>query len=86
MYINVFAVYALGVLMEGLATDGLSDEQRLALWMDRDGEEYRMRTSGAMAQVVKLFTYALILWTLKASLLYYFAIRLTVRSSPIHSR
>lgn len=86
MYINVFAVYALGVLMEGLATDGLSDEQRLALWMDRDGEEYRMRTSGAMAQVVKLFTYALILWTLKASLLYYFAIRLTVSSSPLHSR
>lgn len=41
-----------------------------------------MRRFGAMAQVVKLFVYALVLWTLKASLLYYFAVRLTVGNTP----
>lgn len=74
----MLAVYIIGVITEGMAGDGIADDRRLALSQDSDGQEYRLRMFGAMAQVVKLFIYALILWTLKASLLYYFAIRLTV--------
>lgn len=76
-------VYIIGVEAEGIANDGLSDVQRAALASDPDGQEFRLRRFGSMAQVAKLFIYALVLWTLKASLLYNFAIRLTVGSSLI---
>lgn len=72
------SVYIIGVETEGLANDGLSDEQRAALAADPEGQEFKLRRLGSMAQVVKLCIYALVLWTLKASLLYNFAIRLTV--------
>lgn len=61
-----------------MANDGLSDAQRAALEGDQEGQEFKLRRFGSMAQVVKLLIYALVLWTLKASLLYNFAIRLTV--------
>lgn len=71
-------VYIISVETEGMANDGLSEEQRAALAGDSNGQEFKLRRLGSMAQVVKLFIYALVLWTLKASLLYNFAIRLTV--------
>lgn len=73
-------VYIIGVIAGGMANDGLSDAQRAAIVSDPDGQEFHLRTFGSMAQIAKLLIYAFVLWTLKASLLYNFAIRLTVSS------
>lgn len=78
VFTNALVVYIIGVMSEGLAGDGIPDDRRVALSQDQDGQEFRMRRFGAMAQVAKLLVYALILWTLKASLLYYFSVRITV--------
>lgn len=71
-------VYVLGVMAEGLANDGISDDRRAALAADGGSQEVMLRVLGSKTQLVKWLLYGLVLWLLKGSLLHFFAIRLTV--------
>lgn len=79
--LTIHLVYIISVSSEGLANDSLSEERREAL--ARDGEnsqEVQLRQMGSKAQLAKWIVYSLVLWLLKASLLHFFAVRLTVRT------
>ncbi|OAX84488.1 hypothetical protein ACJ72_01159 [Emergomyces africanus] len=59
--------YSVGNLAKGLANNGMTDEQRVAL--SPDSAEYRLRILGSKIQICGWTTYGLLLWSLKASLL-----------------
>ncbi|KAI8630336.1 hypothetical protein F5Y19DRAFT_429732 [Xylariaceae sp. FL1651] len=66
--------YAVGAAAKGLANNGMTDEQRIAL--DPSSSEYHLRVVGCRIQLAGWSTYSALLWTLKASLLFFY-IRLT---------
>ncbi|KAI1170027.1 hypothetical protein F4777DRAFT_592250 [Nemania sp. FL0916] len=66
--------YSVGAVAMGLANNGMTDEQRLAL--DPNSPEYHTRQTGCKIQLSGWSTYSALLWTLKASLLVFY-IRLT---------
>ncbi|KAI0205200.1 hypothetical protein F4808DRAFT_473276 [Astrocystis sublimbata] len=66
--------YSVGAVAGGLANNGMTDEQRMAL--GPDSAEYQTRVIGCKIQLSGWSTYSALLWTLKASLLVFY-IRLT---------
>ncbi|KAI1499255.1 hypothetical protein F5X99DRAFT_420060 [Biscogniauxia marginata] len=66
--------YSVGAVAKGLANNGMTDEQRLAL--DPSSPEYQLRVTGSKIQLAGWSTYSALLWSLKASLLVFY-IRLT---------
>ncbi|RYP85796.1 hypothetical protein DL769_000904 [Monosporascus sp. CRB-8-3] len=66
--------YAVGAVAKGLANNGMTDNQRLAL--DPSSDEYKLRVIGSKIQLAGWSTYSALLWSLKLSLLFLY-IRLT---------
>ncbi|RYP90791.1 hypothetical protein DL770_003052 [Monosporascus sp. CRB-9-2] len=66
--------YAVGAVAKGLANNGMTDDQRLAL--DPSSSEYKLRVVGSKIQLAGWSTYSALLWSLKLSLLFLY-IRLT---------
>ncbi|PSR83420.1 hypothetical protein BD289DRAFT_370042, partial [Coniella lustricola] len=67
-------VFTIDVVAEGLSNNGMTDEHRWLLANDGTySQEYQLRVLGSKAQLVKWFLYALTLWLLKGSLLYFFS-------------
>ncbi|KAI2627578.1 hypothetical protein GGR54DRAFT_652420 [Hypoxylon sp. NC1633] len=66
--------YSVGAVAHGLANNGMTDEQRVAL--SPDSEEYRIRVIGSKIQIAGWSSYSVLLWALKASLLVFY-LRLT---------
>lgn len=71
--------YLISVTYAGIANDSISDERREALADNTSSHEYMMRVIGSKLQLVSWIAYAMVLWCLKGSLLYFFLGRLTVR-------
>jgi hypothetical protein len=67
--------YSVGAHARGLANNGMTDAHRAAL--PTNSEEYRLRTKGSIIQLAGWSSYSLVLWTLKASWLFFY-LRLTV--------
>ncbi|OTA82176.1 hypothetical protein M434DRAFT_84918 [Hypoxylon sp. CO27-5] len=66
--------YSVGAVAKGLANNGMTDEQRVAL--SPDSEEYKTRVVGSQIQLAGWSSYSVLLWSLKASLLVFY-MRLT---------
>ncbi|KAI1874532.1 hypothetical protein JX265_004740 [Neoarthrinium moseri] len=66
--------YSVGAKAKGLANNGMTDEQRLAL--DPGSPEYQLRVIGSKIQLAGWSTYSALLWTMKTCLLVFY-IRLT---------
>jgi hypothetical protein len=66
--------YSVGAHARGLANNGMTDAHRAAL--PTNSEEYRLRTKGSIIQLAGWSSYSLVLWTLKASWLFFY-LRLT---------
>ncbi|KAI1773794.1 hypothetical protein F4818DRAFT_101827 [Hypoxylon cercidicola] len=66
--------YSVGAVAQGLANNGMTDEQRLTL--SPDSAEYRTRVVGSKIQIAGWSSYSVLLWSLKASLLVFY-MRLT---------
>lgn len=66
--------YTVGAYWQGLANNGMTDAERIAL--SPDSEEYRLRVNGSKTQVAGWSTYTLLLWLLKASMCTFY-LRLT---------
>ncbi|EPE10544.1 short-chain dehydrogenase reductase sdr [Ophiostoma piceae UAMH 11346] len=66
--------YTVGAYWHGLANNGMTDAERLAL--DPNSEEFRMRVNGSKTQVAGWSSYTLLLWLLKASMCSFY-LRLT---------
>ncbi|RYO85346.1 hypothetical protein DL766_004774 [Monosporascus sp. MC13-8B] len=72
--IETSLAYAVGAVAKGLANNGMTDDQRLAL--DPSSSEYKLRVVGSKIQLAGWSTYSALLWSLKLSLLFLY-IRLT---------
>ncbi|RYP78899.1 hypothetical protein DL771_000284 [Monosporascus sp. 5C6A] len=72
--IETSLAYAVGAVAKGLANNGMTDDQRLAL--DPSSSEYILRVVGSKIQLAGWSTYSALLWSLKLSLLFLY-IRLT---------
>lgn len=68
--------YTVGAYWHGLANNGMTDAERVALNQNRTSEEYRLRVNGSKTQVAGWSTYTLLLWLLKASMCTFY-LRLT---------
>ncbi|KAM4060959.1 hypothetical protein HRG_012924 [Hirsutella rhossiliensis] len=66
--------FCVGHVAHGLANNGMTDEQRVAL--SPDDPEYQLRVIGSKIQLAGWSTYSTLLWALKASLLIFYT-RLT---------
>ncbi|KAE9581922.1 hypothetical protein CGCF415_v004265 [Colletotrichum fructicola] len=67
--------YSVGAYWQGLANNGMTDEQRRNL--DPNSEEYRIRVNGSKTQIAGWITYScLVLWPAKAAMCTFF-LRLT---------
>ncbi|XXH01068.1 hypothetical protein Hte_007419 [Hypoxylon texense] len=66
--------YSVGAVAQGLANNGMTDEQRATL--SPDSAEYRTRVIGSKIQLAGWSSYSVLLWSLKASLLVFY-MRLT---------
>ncbi|KAK2779289.1 hypothetical protein CKAH01_11370 [Colletotrichum kahawae] len=67
--------YSVGAYWQGLANNGMTDEQRRNL--DPNSEEYRIRVNGSKTQIAGWITYScLVLWQAKAAMCTFF-LRLT---------
>ncbi|KAK5993094.1 hypothetical protein PT974_06522 [Cladobotryum mycophilum] len=66
--------YSVGNAANGLANNGMTDQQRAAL--SPDNPEYHLRVLGSKIQLAGWSVYSSLLWTLKASLLVFY-LRLT---------
>ncbi|KAI1463532.1 uncharacterized protein F4812DRAFT_242767 [Daldinia caldariorum] len=66
--------YSVGAVAQGLANNGMTDEQRAAL--SPDSQEYKTRVTGSQIQLAGWSSYSVLLWSLKASLLVFY-MRLT---------
>ncbi|EQL01350.1 hypothetical protein G6O67_005275 [Ophiocordyceps sinensis] len=66
--------FCVGHVAHGLANNGMTDEQRVAL--SPNDPEYRLRVIGSKIQLAGWSTYSTLLWSLKASLLVFY-LRLT---------
>ncbi|EQB49735.1 hypothetical protein CGLO_10905 [Colletotrichum gloeosporioides Cg-14] len=67
--------YSVGAYWQGLANNGMTDEQRKNL--DPNSEEYRIRVNGSKTQIAGWITYScLVLWPAKAAMCTFF-LRLT---------
>ncbi|KAI1634251.1 hypothetical protein F4809DRAFT_652025 [Biscogniauxia mediterranea] len=66
--------YSVGAVAQGLANNGMTDAQRVAL--DPSSQEYQLRVVGSKIQLAGWSTYCALLWSLKTSLLVFY-IRLT---------
>lgn len=71
--------YHINITYAGIANDSMSDEHRAVLSHDPRSPEYMMRVNGSKMQLGCWIAYAMVLWCLKGSLLYFFLGRLTVR-------
>ncbi|KAI1082567.1 hypothetical protein F5B20DRAFT_578236 [Whalleya microplaca] len=72
--IETSLAYSVGAVGHGLANNGMTDEQRVAL--SPDNPEYRIRVIGSQIQLAGWSSYSVLLWSLKASLLVFY-MRLT---------
>ncbi|RYO81263.1 hypothetical protein DL764_009791 [Monosporascus ibericus] len=72
--IETSLAYAVGAVAKGLANNGMTADQRLAL--DPSSSEYKLRVVGSKIQLAGWSTYSALLWSLKLSLLFLY-IRLT---------
>ncbi|KAI1767222.1 hypothetical protein GGR53DRAFT_518623 [Hypoxylon sp. FL1150] len=66
--------YSVGAVAQGLANNGMTDEQRAAL--SPDSAEFSTRVVGSKIQIAGWSSYSVLLWSLKASLLVFY-MRLT---------
>ena len=66
--------YTVGAYWHGLANNGMTDAERLAL--DPGSDEFRIRVNGSKTQVAGWSSYTLLLWLLKASMCSFY-LRLT---------
>ncbi|KAK7421592.1 hypothetical protein QQX98_002059 [Neonectria punicea] len=66
--------YSIGNVAQGLANNGMTDAQRLAL--SPDDQEYQFRVIGSKIQVAGWTTYSALIWSLKLSMLFFYT-RLT---------
>ncbi|KAI2465469.1 hypothetical protein F4781DRAFT_409401 [Annulohypoxylon bovei var. microspora] len=64
------ASYSVGAVAHGLANNGLSDDERLS--MPPESTEYHLRVVGSKIQLIGWSTYAVLLWALKASYLFFY--------------
>ncbi|KPM36929.1 hypothetical protein AK830_g9632 [Neonectria ditissima] len=66
--------YSIGNVAQGLANNGMTDDQRLAL--SPSDREYELRVIGSKIQVAGWTTYSALIWSLKLSMLFFYT-RLT---------
>lgn len=72
--IETALAYSVGAYWHGLANNGMTDEERMAL--DPGSEEYRLRVNGSKTQIAGWSTYTFLLWVLKAAMAAFY-LRLT---------
>ncbi|KAL8424020.1 hypothetical protein RB596_004019 [Gaeumannomyces avenae] len=67
--------YSIGNLAQGLANNGMTDEQRASI--DVNGKEHELRVLGSQIQVAGWTVYSTLIWCFKLSMLFFY-VRLTV--------
>ncbi|KAL8362542.1 hypothetical protein RB601_008066 [Gaeumannomyces tritici] len=66
--------YSIGNLAQGLANNGMTDEQRASI--DVNGKEHELRVLGSQIQVAGWTVYSMLIWCFKLSMLFFY-VRLT---------